>query len=515
MKYKKSLITFIIFILIYIYFLFDVKYIETISTFPWVWVNLQDVVWYEKANINFEEINIKDKNWNNINGLYMTWTSDKTVFYFHWNGWPLNYFYDELKYINDLWYSVFAYDYPGYWKSTWFPYKENVDEFSHIFFEHIKSEKNIDNKNLIVWWYSVWTAVAVDFASKNEFDKLILFAPFSSRYDMWAKYFFSFPPQKLFFRQNSYNTFDLVKSFKNPVLIFHWNKDLIVPFSQWKKVFESYLWEKHFIEIDGAWHNYLINDFWYSLKNIISWFIDWRELAFDKLFLDEELKNTFEKLNEIADNNDMYSKIENQENKTLQIFKKGSFLKTLDLKWDNSITKYVSNKVSFNDLKYIPNDLETLTWEYLIDSKWNSKLRKIALENLQKMSENFYKNFSTKIKVVSAYRSYDYQVGIIAWWCSLRFCSKPGFSEHQTWLAFDLFETTTEKEFLEKSDYKKYFDWLNKNAYKYWFTNSYKNWIEIDGYENEPWHWRYVWVDFATYLQENDLSFGKFMNGTK
>jgi LAS superfamily LD-carboxypeptidase LdcB len=204
-----------------------------------------------------------------------------------------------------------------------------------------------------------------------------------------------------------------------------------------------------------------------------------------------------------------------KENKTQSyswiIIKTPDFLSKIDLKTDNSITKYVSSKVSFNDLKYIPQDLEKVTWEYLIDAKWNSKLRKEALENLQKMSEDFYKNHGIKLNIVSAYRSYEYQVWIKKSWCSDKFCSKPWYSEHQTWLAFDLFETTNEKEFLSKSSYKKYFDWLNKNAYKYWFTNSYKNWIEIDTYENEPWHWRYVWLDFATYLQENDLSFGKFM----
>lgn len=500
MKYKKTIVIFLIFILWYFYFFFNLKKIETLATFPWVWVNLQDAVWYEKANIDFEEINIKDKDWNNINWLYMTWISEKTVYYFHWNWWPLNYFYDEVKYINDLWYSVFAYDYPGYWKSTWFPFKENVDDFSKTFFDYLKKEKNIDNKNLIVWWYSVWTAVATDFASKNDFDKLVLFAPFSSRYDMWWKYFFSFPPQRLFFMRNSYNTLDLVKNFKRPVLIIHWNNDLIIPFSQWEKVFNNYYWkEKYFIELDNFWHNYIISDFWQALKWIIYSFLNDEKLDFKTLFLDSQKKKELEKENE----------------KLSEKIKTDIFLKSLDLKTDNSITKYVSNKVSFNDLKYIPNDLENIDWDFLIDVKWNQTLRKEALENLQKLSKDFYDNFQIKLPIISAYRSYQYQVGIISWWCSLKFCSKPGFSEHQTGLAVDIFEATSEKEFLSKSNLKKYFEWLWKNAYKYWFTNSYKNWIEIDGYENEPWHWRYVWVDFAKYLQENDLSFGKFMKNIK
>lgn len=495
MKYKKSVFFISLFFISYFFVFFNVKKIETIATFPWVWVNLQDAVWYDKAKINFQEINIKDKNWNNINWLYMTWSSEKTVYYFHWNGWPLNYFYDEIKYINDLWYWVFAFDFPWYWKSSWFPYKENVSEFSKTFFDYVKKEKNIENKNLIIWWYSVWTAVAADFASKNDFDKLILFSPFSSRYDMWWKYFFSFPPQKLFFIPNSYKTSDLVKNFKKPVLIIHWNSDLIVPFSQWEKVFKNYAWEKYFIELNNFWHNYIISDYWNALKWIIYNFLNGEKLNFNKLFIDQEKKKILEKENE-----NLSKKI-----------KEDSFLKSLDFNTDYSLTKYVSNKISFNDLKYIPNDLELIKWEYLIDVKWNQNLRKEALQNLQNMSKEFYDDFNVKLSVISAYRSYDYQVWIISWGCSLKFCSKPWFSEHQTGLAVDLFEATSQEIFLSKSNLKKYFEWLNKNAYKYGFTNSYKNWIEIDWYENEPWHWRYVWLDFATYLQENDLSFGKFM----
>jgi LAS superfamily LD-carboxypeptidase LdcB len=37
-----------------------------------------------------------------------------------------------------------------------------------------------------------------------------------------------------------------------------------------------------------------------------------------------------------------------------------------------------------------------------------------------------------------------------------------------------------------------YYDWLDNNAFKYGFSNSYKNGISIDGYDIEPWHWRYL-----------------------
>ena len=182
-----------------------------------------------------------------------------------------------------------------------------------------------------------------------------------------------------------------------------------------------------------------------------------------------------------------------------------------DFTTDDSIQKFVNNKVPFNNKKYIPNDLEKLSWDYITDAKNWQYLRHEALLNLQKMSKDFYDNFQEKLKIVSAYRSYEYQVWIKSRWCSDLLCAKAWYSEHQTGLAVDLFEASSKAEFLSKADLSNYFDWLNQNAYKYWFTNSYQKWLKVDWYAIEPWHWRYVWEDLATYLSENNLTLAEFV----
>lgn len=177
---------------------------------------------------------------------------------------------------------------------------------------------------------------------------------------------------------------------------------------------------------------------------------------------------------------------------------------------DASITKFVSNKVHFTKINYTPNDLVSIKWEYIIDSKWNQTLRKEANKYLHELAWDFYKEFKVKLKIVSAYRSYNYQIWIKQKWCSDIFCSKPGYSEHQSWLAIDIFETTSEKEFLSKPNLKKYFEWMKKNAYKYWFHNSYQKWKEVDWYAIEPWHWRYLWVSFAKELWEKNITYAEY-----
>jgi D-alanyl-D-alanine carboxypeptidase len=99
------------------------------------------------------------------------------------------------------------------------------------------------------------------------------------------------------------------------------------------------------------------------------------------------------------------------------------------------------------------------------------------------------------LQVVSAFRSVEYQLGIIRRKLErglgideiLRVSAAPGFSEHHSGRAFDLTTpgfAALEEEF-EKSDA---FAWLRKNAVKFGFRMSYPR-RNPHGIAYEPWHW--------------------------
>jgi D-alanyl-D-alanine carboxypeptidase len=58
----------------------------------------------------------------------------------------------------------------------------------------------------------------------------------------------------------------------------------------------------------------------------------------------------------------------------------------------------------------------------------------------------------------------------------------------------------------------KYYVWLVQNAHLYGWHNTYQKWVAIDGYEVEPWHWRYLWEELATYLYENKITIAEYYN---
>lgn len=488
----------ILFIVIALYLLifFNIEKIEKNMTFPGVGKQVTHNITTPE---NLEEINVQVADGNIIHWVYLGNWEGKTVYYFHWNWVPLPYFYNEIEYIHSLGVNVMAYDYPGYGKSTGDTTQKNIEKYSQIFYKDIQSKKNIKDEDVIVWWLSIWTAAAADFAGRNEFDKLIFISPMASRYDM-AKEMFGFPIQKLFFRQNTFTTIDTVQYFSQPSLIIHGNADQVIPFKQWKSVYNNYWVEnnqwnnKYFIELDNFGHNGIIAQYGSALEAKLLEFIDSGKIIWD----DNILKITSENIQKFEEESTIYK----------NVF-------WADLETDNSITKFVNSSVPFNDKAYIPENLVNFTWKYISSNKPNPKLREIMVWELEWLAEAFFTEFWRKLQVNSAYRSYAYQKGIKDRGCPDNLCAKAGFSEHQSWLWFDIFSISNQQTWLNNTKLSAYYSWLKINAHHYGFHNTYQKGLEIDWYEIEPWHWRYLGVDLATHLSENNLTIAEFYYSQK
>ena len=88
----------------------------------------------------------------------------------------------------------------------------------------------------------------------------------------------------------------------------------------------------------------------------------------------------------------------------------------------------------------------------------------------------------------------------------------PGRSEHHTGLAIDV--TSASMGWGLKQDFADYPDgkWINEHCQEYGFIIRYpKGKTDITGYDYEPWHLRYVGVEAATYIMENDLTLEEYV----
>ncbi len=105
----------------------------------------------------------------------------------------------------------------------------------------------------------------------------------------------------------------------------------------------------------------------------------------------------------------------------------------------------------------------------------------------------------------SGYRSYDYQNDLYNGYIKRNgkkaadtFSARPGASEHQTGLAFDL--NTISNSFKDTAEGK----WVAKNAYIYGYILRYpEGKTNETGYIYEPWHIRYVGKELAKELYNN------------
>lgn len=96
----------------------------------------------------------------------------------------------------------------------------------------------------------------------------------------------------------------------------------------------------------------------------------------------------------------------------------------------------------------------------------------------------------------SGFRSYDTQAGLYQNYVATdgqeaadRYSARPGYSEHQTGLGFDIIDATT-NDLLEEPVASQ---WLRDHAHEYGFIVRYlPGKEEVTGYMAEPWHLRYI-----------------------
>ena len=176
---------------------------------------------------------------------------------------------------------------------------------------------------------------------------------------------------------------------------------------------------------------------------------------------------------------------------------------------DFSINMLV-NKHFKLDENFVPKDLVKVNKKYTDeeDVKLNQETYNAFIELYNAAS-----NEGLGLVINSAYRSYQDQVEINEFYLKNygqnyidKFVAKPGFSEHQTGLCFDV-GSTTSNVFANSKEYP----WMLENAYKYGFIQRFPSEYEdITGFRSESWHFRYVGKKAAKEIHDNDMSYEEY-----
>lgn len=163
---------------------------------------------------------------------------------------------------------------------------------------------------------------------------------------------------------------------------------------------------------------------------------------------------------------------------------------------------------------YYKNGILIVNKKHPVPPGFGGGVNQTALAAVNRMISDMKAEGLSVDSTTSNYRSYSYQSTLYQNYVNAygkasadTFSARPGYSEHQTGLAFDLREPGGGS-LLTNS---KATSWVAKNAHKYGLIVRYQSGKEwITGYQAEPWHVRYV-GDIATSIYNSGLSLEEYL----
>ncbi len=218
---------------------------------------------------------------------------------------------------------------------------------------------------------------------------------------------------------------------------------------------------------------------------------------------DKDLKVTVEgeyNFDKVGDYKLYYKSVDSSGNEAkeefvLKVIKKDVSISSKIFTTSNGFTGTIKNGVTYIDDILIANKT------YSLPSNYGKGLTIETTNAFNKMKEAAKKE-NLSIKIVSGFRSYSLQKTLYNNYVAIdgkkeadTYSARPGHSEHQTGLAFDINKAS------DAFDNTKEAKWLYDNCYKYGFILRYpKGKEDKTGYMYESWHFRYVGTKLATTL---------------
>lgn len=181
-------------------------------------------------------------------------------------------------------------------------------------------------------------------------------------------------------------------------------------------------------------------------------------------------------------------------------------------------TKYIENQPAATEPTYI-NGILLANKQYPLPQSYNPGVDPTAQKAMDDMIAAA-KQENLSLTAFSGFRSYERQQELYSNYVARdgqenadRYSARPGYSEHQTGLSFDVGEVGNEELWLtEAFGETAAGQWLVNNAHQYGFILRYPKGKEhLTGFMYESWHFRYVGVEVATIIHEQDVTLEEYL----
>lgn len=179
---------------------------------------------------------------------------------------------------------------------------------------------------------------------------------------------------------------------------------------------------------------------------------------------------------------------------------------------------YIEGQAEANEPTYVDGVL-IVNKKYPLPKTYNKGEDPKARTAFEKMAAAA-KPQGFELVAFSGFRSYEYQTTLYTNYVKRdgqdqadRYSARPGYSEHQTGLAFDIGELGKENLWLT-SEFGETpaGQWLVNHAHEYGFILRYpKGKEDITGFMYESWHFRYLGVELATKVKNTGLTLEEYL----
>ena len=275
-------------------------------------------------------------------------------------------------------------------------------------------------------------------------------------------------------------TINYHKTYEYKLLQTGYSKDEIVELEKLKDSSKDYLltieYNKDVIS--------LINEKYFLEKNLKT-YIEYSKES------DKSLTDVVAIIN-VGSNNEWYTNTKKSDTEKNELMLTNKFY-SLDNTYNSDSMVNVSNQYSYGENQMVTSE----TFDAFLNM-FNAAKK----EGLTLIINSSYRSYEEQEEIYNEFKNTygeDYANSRAA---------KAGFSEHQTGMAIDIQTYGSSASTFEEFDE---FKWLQDNAHKYGFILRYpKDKEYLTGYEYESWHYRYVGIEAATYIYENNITFDEY-----
>jgi len=216
-----------------------------------------------------EEVFMKTRDGEDINGLFFAGASKEVIIYFHGNAGDLRTWQHIATDFAGLGCNFFIIDYRGYGKSTGTISEAGLYMDADAAYDYLIG-RGFTPEQIIVYGRSIGTGVAADLASRRVCKGLILESPYTSMTALAGEKFpVLLPALILTYRLN---TSDKLANVTAPVVFIHGMADGLIPPSHTETLYRQHAGRKLKILIPGATHNHA-NDF-DTYRNAMVWMLE-------------------------------------------------------------------------------------------------------------------------------------------------------------------------------------------------------------------------------------------------